>query len=368
MALRVIPAPVGTHDIGAGFRQGAQNFGAGIAAGFQQRSFNKAREQEFLRQQQAVAAERARQQQAFQQDIAMLAAFQRQQQEAQQTQLAPGVHGPQVQQPSMSQLAMQTPQGQNLAFQVAASRMLPQRSISPSQQISQEKLNRIRTLQAIPEEQRTPEQKTSLKRLIEGQSAVQVNIGQERKVTNALAESKSFRADPRVKDFRVLQKQAERMEIAFKRAINPKNKNNVATDQVLINTLNKIIDENSVVRESEFARTGASAPARTVVKRFIDKLARGGAGISNEERKEIFEISQQFIEAGKLTFNQAYDEFSVRADEFGFNKRAIFGGAKKFDIDSEPFSRSRQPMTATNPQTGQRIQSLDGGQTWQPIR
>ena len=48
--------------------------------------------------------------------------------------------------------------------------------ISPTQQIAQEKLNTIRRIQSIPPDRRTPEQKESLKRLIEGQAAVQINL------------------------------------------------------------------------------------------------------------------------------------------------------------------------------------------------
>lgn len=61
------------------------------------------------------------------------------------------------------------PGGQQIAAGPAA-------ILSPSQQIAQQKLNRIKQLQAIPVDQRTPAQSESLKRLIEGQAAVQINL------------------------------------------------------------------------------------------------------------------------------------------------------------------------------------------------
>ena len=136
MALRVVPPPAGTHDIGRGFREGSLAFGQGIAAGFQQRAANKAAE----RQQQL-------RQEKFQQDMANLAAFQRQQQLAQQTQLPSGSQGPQAQQPDLTQLIMQTPQGQNLALQLGFSNVAQPKQISPSQQITQKQLDRINLLE-----------------------------------------------------------------------------------------------------------------------------------------------------------------------------------------------------------------------------
>jgi len=114
MASFNVPAPVGTHDIGAGYRQGAQNFGMGIAQGFQQRSANQAFEQE-----------RRRKELELQQNLARIAAFQQQQQQAQQTQLPQGYQGPQVQQPNLVQAGL-TGQYGNIAAQMALQGMAPQ--------------------------------------------------------------------------------------------------------------------------------------------------------------------------------------------------------------------------------------------------
>lgn len=53
---------------------------------------------------------------------------------------------------------------------------VPAAPLSPSQKIADLKLRRIQELQAVPEDQRTASQKESLKRLIEGQAAVQITF------------------------------------------------------------------------------------------------------------------------------------------------------------------------------------------------
>ncbi|KKL57295.1 hypothetical protein LCGC14_2236850, partial [marine sediment metagenome] len=98
----------------------------------------------------------------------------------------------------------------------------------------------------------------------------------------------------------------------------------------------------------------------------------------DEDRQALVTMARKLLTESKISANRAIDEFSIRADEIGLNKRIVFGGMKPFDIPKEfpatlgqlPAGGQQQitPLTATNPQTGQRIQSFDGGKTWQPIQ
>ena len=125
MASFNVPAPVGTHDIGAGYRQGAQNFGMGIAQGFQQRTARQAIEREQLRQALVIKQERERKEAELQQNLAALATFQQQTQQANATQLPEGAFGPQVPQPNLLEAGL-TGQFGNLAMQTVLQGMAPQ--------------------------------------------------------------------------------------------------------------------------------------------------------------------------------------------------------------------------------------------------
>ena len=95
----------------------------------------------------------------------------------------------------------------------------------------------------------------------------------------------------------------------------------------------------------------------------------GGLGFTPEDRKELVDLALALQEDSKKLFNQAITEFTVTSDELGLKTRAVLGGIKPFDIAGALSAPSgQQPITATNPQTDQKIQSIDGGKTWQPIR
>ena len=53
-----------------------------------------------------------------------------------------------------------------------------EKPLSPSQEISQLKLNKIQEFQAIPKEQRTPEQQATLNKMLVGQPLVEIGFGQ----------------------------------------------------------------------------------------------------------------------------------------------------------------------------------------------
>ncbi len=91
----------------------------------------------------------------------------------------------------------------------------------------------------------------------------------------------------------------------------------IALDQSLINLFNKIQDPGSVVRESEFARTGASA---ATINRFvgaIEKIGLGGVALTNQDRKDLVTAAKIIAdERGKL-FNESIGRFRDMAPVFG---------------------------------------------------
>ncbi|KKN53623.1 hypothetical protein LCGC14_0600540 [marine sediment metagenome] len=199
---------------------------------------------------------------------------------------------------------------------------------------------------------------------------VQTGLSAKDKSTIAISQSEAFNSRKIVKDFRDIESQERNIRIALKKSLNDATVSLGPSDQVLITALNKITDPGSVVRESEFARTPKGVALLNRLSAAITKVFRGGVGIANEDRKAIADIANEIFVGMKQSFNTVFDEFDTRAGKLGLDKDVVFGGIKRFDISEEPEEPQdgQQSITATNPQTGQRIQSFDGGKTWQPIR
>ncbi len=192
-----------------------------------------------------------------------------------------------------------------------------------------------------------------------------VTVGGEKKVTNALTLRNQFSADQRVKGNRTSEEFFRTIDVAFKRSLTTKNLGPV--DIALGKGFQKLTDIISSVREGEFKTTFEGMSLLNKIKGKFEAIKKGGLGFTQEDRKEIRDLSELFVIESRKAFNEAMQEFSVTADEFGLNKRAILGGKKPFEIPGQQ-QAVQQPITATNPETGQRIQSLDGGQTWQTVR
>jgi hypothetical protein len=212
--------------------------------------------------------------------------------------------------------------------------------LSPTQQLAKNKLDAQNIILDMPP---GPQRDAAVKSYREtfGTAPIFMGPGPEmtdkQKVEVALSLKTDFNARPAVKEFHTLRKNASRMEIAYQRSI--RGTPNAANDQVLINTFNKMLDELSVVRESEYARTGAGLSALNRMRGYWDKIKGGGAGLTPEDRQDIYDISQDFLDVGRQMFDEVYYDIDTTAEAAGVDKRIIFGGRKPFV--------SRQPQRAT---------------------
>ncbi len=233
--------------------------------------------------------------------------------------------------PVAQQFAAQQSLGQQDIFgRIAAAQAKP---IPPTQQLAQSKLNLLRRLQAIPEDQRTPAQQSQIDKILVGGPQVKVDISPQNIVTNTLKVRTSFNQDPRVKDIRVAEKFTANIETAFQRSLTAKNLGPV--DIALAKSFQKLTDLGSSVREGEFATTFEGQRLINKIRGKFDAITKGGLGFTEEERREIRDLTRILIDDSKKLFNQAIDETTVTAQELGLNTRAILGGRKRFNIESE---------------------------------
>ncbi len=189
---------------------------------------------------------------------------------------------------------------------------------------------------------------------------------------------KEFNATKAVKNYQTTVRSEAAMRKALELSKSPDTKSRIASDQALGVLFQKMLDPDSVVRESEYARTGEGASALSKIKAFIPKLQKGGLGISDDDRDALHQIALVLLDIEKAAMNKAIDRYTSIANDYGVDPRLIFGNIKKFPLSEQaalPTATTdpnvplqQKPIYADNPQTGQSVVSTDGGKTWQPAQ
>lgn len=181
-----------------------------------------------------------------------------------------------------------------------------------------------------------------------------------------------------VKDFRTVSQQYKNIKSAYDRAVAAGNtKTKAASDQALVVSFNKLIDPTSVVRESEYARTGEGQAAIAAIEGYIQKVRQGGSGLTDENRRDVVAMAHELVKSSQEFYKTQRQNYSGIARDYGVPENRIIGVDLSIpDLSVAPQSKQMgalnaetyDVLTATNPQTGEKVQSKDGGQTWQPIR
>jgi hypothetical protein len=150
---------------------------------------------------------------------------------------------------------------------------------------------------------------------------------------------------PEVKDYINVSTNVNAMDALLKKALSePNEKNNVAVDQGIITMYNKLTDPQSVVRESEYARTPENLPLVNKITGAIQKVQAGGAGLTNEDRIALVEGAKIILKERGKTYNSAINRYNSLADQYSLDKSLIteefkpyspenFGGSVNVAID-----------------------------------
>ncbi|RLC88225.1 MAG: hypothetical protein DRJ03_03510 [Chloroflexi bacterium] len=179
-----------------------------------------------------------------------------------------------------------------------------------------------------------------------------------------------FKDSTAIKDFEKIRFAASTIDAAFENAIDPMTTSKIAADQALVVAFNKMLDPGSVVRESEFARTPQGAAVlNRIIGRFI-QIKEGGLNFTDADRRELKNMADELLNAAKV---QAADSVAVTrnlAQSLGVPDNYVFGGYEEiFDVNriAEPEAKvtTGQRVTATNPQTGERLELVNG--QWVPM-
>lgn len=158
--------------------------------------------------------------------------------------------------------------------------------------------------------------------------------------------------DAATADYRIMKQQAANMQAGIDAA---KKGDLAAGSQAVLVTFQKILDPNSVVRESEYARSAAGQSVLSRLEGFAQRLAQGGAGVPVEQLEKFKTMADDFIKAADSGLSGRRARLERQAQHFKLDPALIFDS----DVGSvtKPFTTSPQAAEQAvqfrfNPKTG----------------
>jgi len=143
---------------------------------------------------------------------------------------------------------------------------------------------------------------------------------------------KEFNNRPEVKEYNQIMPKIASIDKALMES--QKSGNKVAVDQALITLFNKMTDPNSVVRESEYARTPENLSMINRIKGKVAKIGEGGAGLTGADRQAIVNMAKQMQTAYQDVFNTVANEYSDYARGNGIQPNMVIGERRKTDTNT----------------------------------
>lgn len=159
--------------------------------------------------------------------------------------------------------------------------------------------------------------------------------------SNALRLKSGFRSDQRVKDYTTVRQYAQQVEQMF----GTDNRNKSMSDQVLGSSFNKLLDPNSVVMPSEFARVFEFSPLGSQIQGKLEQVIKGGAKFTDAERNEIRRIAKEIYGLARTRFGEVSYDYTLDASELGASPRLIIG------MDATEAAREHEKRIGGEPAT-----------------
>ena len=179
-----------------------------------------------------------------------------------------------------------------------------------------------------------------------------VNLGQ-RGFDNTLKLRGDFRSEPVYKGF-------QEVESAYNQINAGLNAKSPAGDLAAATKFMKLLDPSSVVRESELAMAMQATGALDRLYNYANMLYTGQK-LTESQRADFRKLSGEFYTTAYNQYNAKRQEYSDIAKRNELNIEDVVGKQPKAP------SAPQKAIFAVNPQTGARIESTDGGQTWKPV-
>lgn len=143
-----------------------------------------------------------------------------------------------------------------------------------------------------------------------------------------------------------------------------------AGDLSLIFGFMRMLDPTSTVREGEFATAQNAAGVPDRIRNYYNRVM-SGERLAPDQRADFVSRADGLYQGALRNHTKIEGQYTEIARRAGLDPRDVVISYREMTPD-EPRTGADKPksppLTATNPKTGERIQSLDGGKTWQPIK
>jgi hypothetical protein len=143
-----------------------------------------------------------------------------------------------------------------------------------------------------------------------------------------------------------------------------------AGDLSLIFGFMRMLDPSSTVREGEFATAQNAAGVPDRVRNYYNRVM-SGERLTDAQRADFVGQAESLYSGALRNHTKVEGQYTEIAKRNNIDPRDVVIGYREMSPD-EPRTGPDKPkvpiMTATNPKTKERIQSLDGGKTWQPLK
>ena len=137
---------------------------------------------------------------------------------------------------------------------------------------------------------------------------------------------KEFIDRPETKEYINIDTQIRSMDSLLKRAKDGNIQNKVSLDQGLITLFNKLTDPQSVVRESEYARTPQNLPLANRFNGALEKLQKGGAGLTNSDREALVWGAKVIGDERGKTYTDTLNSYKDLADQYDISPDLVIRG------------------------------------------
>ena len=131
---------------------------------------------------------------------------------------------------------------------------------------------------------------------------------------------------PEVKEYVTINTNVRTMDTILREAQRTGQVNKVSLDQALITMYNKLTDPNSVVRESEYARTPENLPLVNRLSGAIQKVTKGGAGLTDADRDALVWGAKVIANERGRTFNTALSDYTDLSQRYGMEQELVTRG------------------------------------------
>lgn len=143
---------------------------------------------------------------------------------------------------------------------------------------------------------------------------------------------KEFNIDKSKQEYDLVSRGFDALESAYKMSINPDQASKIASDQALGVLFQKLLDPNSVVRESEYARTPEGAGFINRMVSILPQLQKGGLKLTDSDRKAIYDQARMLLESTASKYNTTIGRFTNLSELAEVNPQMVLGGLTKIKI------------------------------------